>query len=39
MANEKQAQKSHYNHPEEDEEDLNAVEWISQLQAMLDDLP
>ena len=39
MANQKQAQKSHYNHPEEDEQDLDANVWISQLQRLLDGLP
>ena len=32
------AQKSHYNHPEEYETELDPEVWLSQLQRMLDDL-
>ena len=39
MANPQPAQKSHFTHAEQHDHDLNAVEWISQLQAMLDHLP
>jgi hypothetical protein len=39
MGKEPAAQKSRYIHAEQYETDLNAVEWISQLQVMLHDLP
>jgi hypothetical protein len=39
MANPNPAQKSHFTHAEEHDRDLNPDEWISQLQAMQDDLP
>ena len=39
MGKEPAAQKSHFTHAEQYETDLNAVEWISQLQVMLHDLP
>jgi hypothetical protein len=39
MGKESAAQKSRFTHAEEYETDLNALEWISQLQRMLDDLP
>ena len=38
MSNERQAQKNHYNHPEENELDLDATIWICELQRMQHDL-
>ena len=39
MANPQPAQKSHFTHAEEHEEDLDPNVWVSQTQRMLDDLP
>ena len=39
MGKDAAAQKSRFTHAEEYETDLNAAEWISPLQLMLDDLP
>lgn len=39
MENQKQKQKSHYNHPEKDEPILDASKWLCQIQRLLDELP